>query len=77
MATLRRCDLSGYVRRRRPQRRALGVLRDVKQAMFYTGSRSIADLQRAQPVRITPAGLNESHPHDIQMTIKAPNYHGR
>ena len=28
-------------------------------------------------VRITAAGLRESHPHDIQMTIEAPNYVGR
>ena len=28
-------------------------------------------------VRITPAGLKESHPHDIQMTIEAPNYSSR
>jgi IMP dehydrogenase len=27
-------------------------------------------------VRITAAGLKESHPHDIQMTVEAPNYHG-
>ena len=49
----------------------------VRQAMFYTGSRTIADLQRAQFVRITSAGLKESHPHDIQMTVEAPNYHSR
>ena len=28
-------------------------------------------------VRITSAGLKESHPHDIQMTVEAPNYHSR
>jgi IMP dehydrogenase len=49
----------------------------VGQAMHYTGSRSIADLQNAQFVRITSAGLKESHPHDIQMTVEAPNYHSR
>jgi IMP dehydrogenase len=49
----------------------------VKQAMFYTGARTIADLQNAQLVRITSAGLKESHPHDIQMTVEAPNYHSR
>ncbi|HEU5471549.1 MAG TPA: IMP dehydrogenase [Actinophytocola sp.] len=42
--------------------------------MGYTGSRTIADLQRAQLVRITAAGLKESHPHDITMTVEAPNY---
>jgi len=49
----------------------------VRQAMFYVGARTIADLQNAQFVRITSAGLKESHPHDIQMTVEAPNYHSR
>ncbi len=33
--------------------------------------------EKGRFVRITSAGLKESHPHDIQMTIEAPNYHGR
>jgi IMP dehydrogenase len=45
--------------------------------MGYTGSRDIAELQQAQLVRITAAGLKESHPHDITMTAEAPNYTGR
>lgn len=46
------------------------------QTMFYTGARTITDLQeRGQFVRITSAGLRESHPHDIQMTVEAPNYY--
>ena len=49
----------------------------LRQAMFYCGARTIADLQQATFVRITAAGLKESHPHDIQMTTEAPNYHGR
>ncbi|HEY3870833.1 MAG TPA: IMP dehydrogenase [Actinocrinis sp.] len=49
----------------------------VKQAMFYVGARTIAELQEAKLVRITSAGLKESHPHDIQMTVEAPNYHSR
>jgi IMP dehydrogenase len=48
------------------------------QSMFYVGARTIPELQeRGQFVRITPAGLKESHPHDIQMTVEAPNYTGR
>jgi IMP dehydrogenase len=48
------------------------------QAMFYVGARTIPELQeRGQFVRITSAGLKESHPHDIQMTVEAPNYSGR
>ncbi|WP_166354776.1 IMP dehydrogenase [Phytoactinopolyspora limicola] len=50
----------------------------LRQAMFYTGSRSIHDLkERGRFVRITSAGLKESHPHDIQMTVEAPNYSSR
>ncbi len=48
------------------------------QSMFYVGARTIPELQeRGQFVRITPSGLKESHPHDIQMTAEAPNYHSR
>src|ERR1700738_104707 len=47
----------------------------LRAATGYTGSATIEDLQRAQFVRITAAGLNESHPHDITMTVEAPNYH--
>lgn len=47
----------------------------LQQAMFYTGSRTIPELQeRARLVRITPAGLRESHPHDVAITSQAPNY---
>ncbi len=47
----------------------------VKAAMGYTGSRTIPDLQeRAQFVRITNAGLRESHVHDVTITREAPNY---
>ncbi|MGZ8743568.1 MAG: IMP dehydrogenase [Nocardioides sp.] len=48
------------------------------QSMFYVGARNIKELQdRGRFVRITSAGLKESHPHDIQMTVEAPNYTGR
>jgi len=48
------------------------------QAMFYVGAHTIAELQqRGRFVRITSAGLKESHPHDIQMTTEAPNYPSR
>jgi IMP dehydrogenase len=47
----------------------------VKAAMGYTGSRTIADLQRnARFVQITGAGLRESHVHDVTITREAPNY---
>ncbi|MEO8455223.1 MAG: IMP dehydrogenase [Sphingomicrobium sp.] len=47
----------------------------VKAAMGYTGAPTIADLQnRAKFVRITNAGLSESHVHDVAITREAPNY---
>jgi IMP dehydrogenase len=47
----------------------------VKAAMGYTGSRTITELQeRAKFVRITNAGLSESHVHDVAITREAPNY---
>ena len=46
----------------------------VKAAMGYTGAQTIADLQKAQFVRITNAGLRESHVHDVDITREAPNY---
>ncbi|HVM22284.1 MAG TPA: IMP dehydrogenase [Sphingomicrobium sp.] len=47
----------------------------VKAAMGYTGSRTISELQaRARFIRITNAGLSESHVHDVTITREAPNY---
>jgi IMP dehydrogenase len=47
----------------------------IKAAMGYTGSSTISDLQeRAKFVRITNAGLSESHVHDVAITREAPNY---
>jgi IMP dehydrogenase len=46
----------------------------VRQAMGYCGSPTIEVLKRAQFVRITGAGLRESHPHDVTITKEAPNY---
>ena len=48
------------------------------QSMFYLGARTVPELrERGRFVRITAAGLKESHPHDIQMTVEAPNYGSR
>ncbi|WP_072749961.1 IMP dehydrogenase [Rhodococcus maanshanensis] len=49
----------------------------LRAAMGYTGSGTIEELQNAQFVQITAAGLKESHPHDITMTVEAPNYAAR
>ena len=50
----------------------------LRAAMGYSGAETVPDLhERGRFVRITSAGLRESHPHDVQMTIEAPNYTGR
>src|SRR6476619_5453171 len=49
----------------------------LRAAMGYVGASTIPELQQAKFVRITAAGLKESHPHDIQMTVEAPNYQAR
>jgi len=54
---------------------AYQLLGGLRQSMFYTGARTITELKnKGKFVRITAAGLKESHPHDIQMTVAAPNY---
>ena len=54
---------------------AYQLLGGLRQSMFYTGARTIPELKaKGKFVRITAAGLKESHPHDIQMTVEAPNY---
>jgi len=47
----------------------------LRSAMGYCGAADIASLQRdARFVRMSPAGLREAHPHDVQITKEAPNY---
>jgi len=46
----------------------------LQQAMGYCGAATIADMKQARFVRITGAGLRESHPHDVTITKEAPNY---
>jgi IMP dehydrogenase len=54
------------------------LLGGLHQSMFYVGARSIPDLrEKGRFVRITSAGLKESHPHDVQITAEAPNYSWR
>ena len=48
------------------------------QSMFYVGARTVPDLKaKGRFVRITTAGLKESHPHDIAGIVEAPNYSSR
>ncbi len=46
----------------------------LRSGMGYTGSENIARLQQARFIKITAAGVAESHPHDITITSEAPNY---
>jgi IMP dehydrogenase len=46
----------------------------LRQAMGYCGAASVEELKRARFVRVTAAGLRESHPHDVSITKEAPNY---
>ncbi|GAB4138138.1 MAG: IMP dehydrogenase [Planctomycetota bacterium] len=49
----------------------------LRSGMGYCGAKDLADLRaKAKFIRVTPAGLRESHPHDIQITKEAPNYSG-
>ncbi|HVU68590.1 MAG TPA: IMP dehydrogenase [Ktedonobacteraceae bacterium] len=49
----------------------------LRQSMGYAGCANIAEMQeKTRFVRITGAGLRESHPHDVQITKEAPNYYG-
>ncbi|MDK7732915.1 IMP dehydrogenase [Propionimicrobium lymphophilum] len=51
------------------------IVGGLHQSMFYSGASTVPQLQEnGRFVRITSAGLRESHPHDIQMTVEAPNY---
>ena len=69
--------IEGRVSYRGPLRQvAYQLSGGLRQTMFYVGARSIPELkEKGQFVRLTTAGLKESHPHDIQITQEAPNYH--
>jgi IMP dehydrogenase len=54
---------------------AYQLLGGLRQSMFYTGARTVSELKmKGKFVQITAAGLKESHPHDVQMVLEAPNY---
>lgn len=50
------------------------IIGGLRASMGYTGSANLAELKTKQFVRITAAGLAESHPHHLQQTVEAPNY---
>ena len=46
----------------------------LRAGMGYCGAKNIQKLKSAKFVKITAAGVNESHPHDVSITQEAPNY---
>ena len=46
----------------------------LKAGMGYCGAATVSELKKARFIKVTPAGVRESHPHDIQITREAPNY---
>lgn len=68
--------IEGQIAYRGPLRSvAHQLIGGLRQSMMYVGAHTIAELkERGEFVRITAAGLKESHPHDVQMVVEAPNY---
>ena len=60
--------------RARSQQILYQLVGGLRQAMGYCGAATIEEMKAAQFVRITGAGLRESHPHDLTITKEAPNY---
>ena len=50
------------------------IVGGLRSGMGYTGSADVEALKKAKFIRITSAGVRESHPHDVQITREAPNY---
>jgi IMP dehydrogenase len=70
--------IEGRVAYKGPVRRIIfQLVGGLRQAMGYCGAGTIDELHRARFVRITGAGLRESHPHDVTITAEAPNYWNR
>jgi IMP dehydrogenase len=67
--------IEGRVPYKGPMRNVLyQLVGGVRQAMGYCGAATVEELKQATFVRITGAGLRESHPHDVTITKEAPNY---
>jgi IMP dehydrogenase len=67
--------IEGRVAYKGPMRNVLyQLVGGLRQAMGYCGAATLAELKAAKFVRITAAGLRESHPHDVTITKEAPNY---
>ncbi len=50
------------------------LLGGLRSGMGYVGAHNLAELQQAKFVRITAAGVTESHPHNVTITAETPNY---
>jgi IMP dehydrogenase len=50
------------------------IIGGLRAGMGYCGAYTVSDLQRAKFIRMSPAGIRESHPHGITITSEAPNY---
>ncbi|MCY4419548.1 MAG: IMP dehydrogenase [Cytophagales bacterium] len=48
----------------------------IRSGMGYCGAKDLSELRKTQFIRVTPAGVRESHPHDVIITREAPNYSG-
>jgi IMP dehydrogenase/GMP reductase len=67
--------IEGRVAYKGPMRHVLNQLvGGLRQAMGYCGAATVLEMKNASFVRITAAGLRESHPHDVTITKEAPNY---
>jgi IMP dehydrogenase len=67
--------IEGRVPYKGPMRNVLyQLVGGLRQAMGYCGAATMPELKEARFVRITGAGLRESHPHDVTITKEAPNY---
>jgi len=54
------------------------IVGGLRASMGYCGAKDIADFKKkAQFIRITGAGLRESHPHDVTITKESPNYYSK
>jgi IMP dehydrogenase len=67
--------IEGRVPYKGPMRNVLyQLVGGLRQSMGYCGAATVAELKDARFVRISGAGLRESHPHDVTITKEAPNY---
>jgi IMP dehydrogenase len=52
----------------------LQLVGGLRAGMGYVGAASLEELKKARFIKVTQAGITESHPHDITITRESPNY---